>query len=124
MLLIGDEALQHNKHGLEGFELVYDLAREWYDWKKLPFVFAVWAVKKALPAVDKARALGDDRRIAPQDGRPVPRDRRAPRENPGTLRPAYAEEYLEGFNYTLGDREREAMREFRKLHRPTVTPGR
>ena len=31
------------------------------------------------------------------------------------LDPADVEEYLEGFNYTLGDRERDAMREFRKL---------
>jgi chorismate dehydratase len=47
VLLIGDEALQRNKHGLDGFELVFDLAKEWYDWQKLPFVFAVWAAKKS-----------------------------------------------------------------------------
>ena len=36
VLLIGDEALRRNKEGLDGFELVYDLAREWYEWQKLP----------------------------------------------------------------------------------------
>ena len=41
VLLIGDQALHHNRHGLAGFELVYDPAAEWYDWKKMPFVFAV-----------------------------------------------------------------------------------
>ncbi len=54
VLLIGDEALQRNKHGLPGFDLVYDLAREWYEWQKLPFVFAVWAIKRSLPAGTKA----------------------------------------------------------------------
>jgi aminodeoxyfutalosine synthase len=49
VLLIGDEALKRNKAGLDGFELVFDLAREWYDWQKLPFVFAVWAVRKNVP---------------------------------------------------------------------------
>ena len=45
VLLIGDEALQRKKTGLDGFELVFDLAKEWYDWQKLPFVFAVWAAQ-------------------------------------------------------------------------------
>ncbi len=54
VLLIGDEALQRNKHGLPGFDLVYDLAREWYEWQKLPFVFAVWAIKRSLPSGIKA----------------------------------------------------------------------
>ncbi|HEY6193188.1 MAG TPA: aminofutalosine synthase MqnE, partial [Bacteroidota bacterium] len=58
VLLIGDEALRRNKFGLEGFELVFDLAKEWYDWKKMPFVFAVWAVDKELPA-DLKKDLGD-----------------------------------------------------------------
>ena len=50
VLLIGDEALRRNKYGLAGFDLVYDLAHEWYEWQKLPFVFAVWAVqKRSLP---------------------------------------------------------------------------
>jgi len=38
------------------------------------------------------------------------------------LAPADVEEYLEGFNYTLGDREKEAMMEFRKLT-AEVNPG-
>ena len=53
VLLIGDEALRRNKSGLRGFELVFDLAKEWYDWKKMPFVFAVWVVKKSLGTENK-----------------------------------------------------------------------
>jgi chorismate dehydratase len=114
VLLIGDEALRHNKLGLDGFELVFDLAKEWYDWQKLPFVFAVWGMKKSLPeetkqelkeilgnSVDKSEA--DFIAVAGQHGRTI------------GLNDAETSEYLEGFNYRLGEREREAMGVFRKL---------
>jgi len=42
-LLIGDPALQAQTRGFH----VYDLAEEWRRWTFLPFVFAVWAVRKA-----------------------------------------------------------------------------
>ena len=42
-LLIGDPALQAQTAGYH----VYDLAEEWRRWTFLPFVFAVWAVRKA-----------------------------------------------------------------------------
>jgi aminodeoxyfutalosine synthase len=114
VLLIGDEALRRNKRGLEGFELVYDLAKEWYDWKKMPFVFAVWAVDRSLPAETRAelgllieqalaRSEGSYGDIGALHGRSI------------GLTPVDVEEYLEGFNFRLGDREREAMRDFRKL---------
>jgi chorismate dehydratase len=114
VLLIGDEALLRNKHGLPGFELVFDLAREWYDWKKMPFVFAVWAVRRSLPAAMKEElasiieqsltaAQGEFGEIGESHGRRIGLTKRE------------VEEYLEGFNYRLGDRALEAMREFRKL---------
>jgi predicted solute-binding protein len=115
VLLIGDEALRRNKHGLAGFDLVYDLALEWYNWQKLPFVFAVWAVRKSLPAEAKeelgillSRSLescgGDFVPVAGAHGRRI------------GLTDTETQEYLAGFNYTLGEREREAMRVFRQLH--------
>lgn len=114
VLLIGDEALRRNKSGLDGFELVFDLAREWYDWQKLPFVFAVWAMKKSLPQVTKdelkeilfaslEKAEGDFATIAGQHG-----DRLG-------LTNVETQEYLEGFNHRLGEREREAMHTFREM---------
>ncbi|HLB00203.1 MAG TPA: aminofutalosine synthase MqnE [Bacteroidota bacterium] len=121
VLLIGDQALYYNRHGLEGYELVYDLAAEWYEWKKMPFVFAVWAVSKSAgPGVRSALGATIRESLLKTDGR-----YRAIGELHGrTLRlpPEYVEEYLEGFNYTLGDRETEAMREFRKLT-AEVNPG-
>ena len=116
VLLIGDEALRANKYGLKGFELVYDLAREWYDWQKLPFVFAVWAARKSLDQATKLelqsiisdsleKSEQDFVRIAGMYGKRL------------GLIDLETREYLEGFNYRLGEREHEAMRVFRTLLR-------
>ncbi len=115
VLLIGDEALRRNKYGLPGFELVFDLAKEWYDWQKLPFVFAVWAQRKSLSAERKselhhilARSL--ERAEAELDAvGKVHGDRIG-------LTAKETQEYLEGFNYHLGEREREAMAIFKELY--------
>src|SRR5207237_6386925 len=48
LLLIGDEALQAKKDGIPGLPFIADLGEEWYQWQKLPFVFARWAVRHAL----------------------------------------------------------------------------
>jgi aminodeoxyfutalosine synthase len=128
VLLIGDEALRRNKLGLEGFELVYDLAKEWYDWQKLPFVFAVWAAKKSVPEENKAtlnKSLGDAvlkaeesyEEVASSQGRRI------------GLSNSEVVEYLEGFNFRLGEREREAIRVFREcleeleLTQPSTSPS-
>jgi aminodeoxyfutalosine synthase len=114
VLLIGDEALKYNKKGLDGFELVFDLAREWYDWQKLPFVFAVWAVRKSLPekrkqelekliSVSLEKSEEDFVSVAGLHGRLL------------GLTDSETQEYLAGFNYRLGEREREAMTAFRQL---------
>ncbi|MEW6509452.1 MAG: aminofutalosine synthase MqnE [Bacteroidota bacterium] len=116
VLLIGDEALRRNKFGLPGFTIVYDLAREWYEWQKLPFVFAVWAVRRALPTTVKADLNGmlarsldasedDVAAIAAPHGRRI------------GLTEEESVEYLEGFNYRLGEREREAIAVFSRLSR-------
>lgn len=122
VLLIGDEALRRNKFGLPGFELVFDLAKEWYDWKKLPFVFAVWAVQDSLPEsqkqelaslVDQSLNNSEDRfgEIGEFHGRRL------------GFSKTEVEEYLEGFNYRLGEREREAISEFRQLVNQTGELG-
>jgi len=114
VLLIGDQALYRNKYGLKDFELVFDLAKEWYDWKKLPFVFAVWAAQKSQPMEVKQqlgeiieRSLGESEAKLGEIGELAGKRIGLTRDE--------VEEYLEGFNYRLGDREREAMREFREL---------
>jgi aminodeoxyfutalosine synthase len=114
ILLIGDEALRRNKYGLEGFELVFDLAKEWYDWQKLPFVFAVWAVNRALPEDSKnalRSALERSVESSEEDFGPVGnlRGKEIGLDNKEVV------EYLEGFSYRIGEREKEAMRVFRQL---------
>jgi chorismate dehydratase len=114
VLLIGDEALRRNKTGLHGFELVFDLAAEWYDWQKLPFVFAVWAMKNSLPA-------GTRQEIKDMLSRSLERSEADFLAAGGLhgqrigLTNHATQEFLEGFNYRLGERERTAMEVFRKL---------
>ena len=80
----------------------------------MPFVFAVWAVRKSLPSDSKhelssiiehslSSAEGHIGEIGELHGKEIGLSRND------------VEEYLEGFNYRLGEREREAMREFRAL---------
>ncbi len=113
ILLIGDEALRRNKFGLDGFELVFDLAKEWYDWQKLPFVFAVWACKKTLSDERK-------RELKNMIGSSLNKSENELGNIDSThgkqigLSFNETKEYLEGFNYWLGEREREAMTQFRK----------
>jgi chorismate dehydratase len=46
-LLIGDRALLTHDV-VEGFPYRYDLAEEWLDWMGMPFVFALWMVRRSL----------------------------------------------------------------------------
>jgi aminodeoxyfutalosine synthase len=114
VLLIGDEALRRNKYGLPGFELVFDLAREWYEWQKLPFVFAVWALKKSSP-VEKKTELRQLLQSSLEKSEAAFETIGALHGKRIGLTPNETKEYLEGFSYRLGEREREAMEIFRKL---------
>lgn len=114
VLLIGDEALHHQKTGLPGFDLVYDLASEWYEWQKLPFVFAVWAVKKTLPEEMKnelRKALMDSLQKSSEDYWVVA----SAHARRLKLTKAETIDYLEGFTYCLGEREREAIGRFAEM---------
>ena len=93
---------------------MFDLAKEWYDWQKLPFVFAVWAMKKSLSDSTKdelkyilsnslAKSEEDLATIGELHGRQI------------ALTSEETQEYLAGFNYRLGEREKEAMVKFREM---------
>jgi chorismate dehydratase len=114
VLLIGDAALQANKHGFPGFDLVFDLAKEWYDWKKLPFVFAVWAHKRSM-AADTVNELQEIIQQSLEKGESRLDTIGAVHGSMISLTNAEATEFLEGFNYRLGEREKEAMNIFKKL---------
>ena len=46
LLLIGNEALQARENLKNSGYVVTDLAEEWKEWTSLPFVFAVWVVRR------------------------------------------------------------------------------
>jgi chorismate dehydratase len=114
VLLIGDEALRHNKVGLHGFELTYDLATEWYTWQQLPFVFAVWAVKKSIPEEQKTELKSLINDSLTKGETELARISLLPSRQLG-LSVDDAVEYLEGFNYRIGEREKQALETFEKL---------
>jgi len=117
VLLIGDEALRRGKTGLPGFARVFDLAAEWYAWQKMPFVFAVWAVRKSLsPAVKRDLKEALRKALAREEREPAPGNARHGRRI--GLTPLETAAYLEGINFHLGEAERAALEVFRELAIP------
>lgn len=111
VLLIGDAAL-NNRHGLPSYDKVYDLSLLWHEWTGLPFVFARWIVRRDLNPeatalignlLEQSLELGLKRigQIA---------------ETRSDLSMSVEEvaEYLHGFNYILGQKEKEAIERFRR----------
>ena len=55
-LVIGDAALYLSAGPAQrGYEYTYDLGQEWKAWTDLPFVFAVWVARRAVPVADSLR---------------------------------------------------------------------
>ena len=44
-LLIGDEALRR-RYGVPSYPYRYDLGEEWYRWTRMPFIYALWAIRR------------------------------------------------------------------------------
>ncbi|HEY7471971.1 MAG TPA: menaquinone biosynthesis protein [Gemmatimonadota bacterium] len=114
LLLIGDRALAlMSDKGHGGWSRATDLASEWWQWQGLPFVFAAWAVRSALPRRERERfggflsgslALGSERlsEIAAAHA--------------GALGDAESlEAYLAHFTYRLGEDELAGLTRFRDL---------
>ncbi len=111
-LLIGDDALA--THGrVEEYPYRYDLAEEWYDWKGLPFVFAVWMARKSLDDGVKAMlADGLSKNLAwnMANNLEAISDKRA---YMGMTREEVAG-YLRGLRFTLDAEDMEAIDVFRR----------
>lgn len=113
VLLIGDEALKFRAaNRLYPYET--DLAFEWWLWQHLPFVFAVWAVRRDLDSDAKARftkALFKTLALnAPRLG-----ELGGERASVIGLPAAELKAYLEGFTYRFSDREEQAIQRFTQL---------
>lgn len=114
VLLIGDQAFKHLKSGLDGFELVFDLAREWYEWKRLPFVFALWAIQSSAPEEQRI-SLEKELQRSLEHGEKSYRDLCKYHAKQLKISEIECVEYLEGFNFYLGQRERTSIYEFERL---------
>jgi chorismate dehydratase len=112
LLLIGDRALEAMA-APEGWVRTIDLATEWWMWQELPFVFAVWVVRRTLPERERSRFAGflaGSLAVGRQRIADIVATRPASLGQPEVLR-----QYLEHFDYRLDDAELEAIDRFRLL---------
>ncbi len=113
VLLIGDEALRRWKVGLSSFLNVYDLAGEWYEWKKQPFVFAVWTVRNGIPDSHKQSIIHAlEHSISKSKGHYDELGREHAKRLGLTKEDLLM--YLNAFTYRLSESEKSAMQEFLK----------
>ncbi len=114
LLLIGDRALKAVADpGRGGWERVVDLAVEWRNWQKLPFVFAAWAVRTTLPRRDRERFAGFLTGSLAVGYEHLVDIAAASAGDLGTKDDLAG--YLGNFVYRLGAQEREGLRRFRDL---------
>ena len=112
-LVIGNEALWRNQTPTPRFPHRYDLAAEWWNWTGLPFVFALWAVRRSLPNNVKTNFADLLERSFIVGMSQI--DEIA-REFAGKLGQCEVlASYLRNFHYRLGPDEMKGLEEFRRL---------
>jgi chorismate dehydratase len=120
-LLIGDAALRALEQrrraiaaGAADVPHVTDLGRAWFDWTGLPFVYAVWAVRRSLPAGEKARLAAFLERSLAAGEADLPA-LAARHVGQGLGDAGVLAAYLAAFRYRLGPAEEEGLARFRAL---------
>jgi chorismate dehydratase len=111
-LVIGDGALIERRRSTAPY--VYDLGAEWRAWQGLPFVFARWVVRRAVPNEDKKRlerAIGASFDVAMANLGDVARAH----DGHAGLTAAEIVEYLRTFRYRLGPAEEAGLDRFRAM---------
>lgn len=111
-LVIGDDALYLKNSN--NYPYIYDLGEEWWEWQKLPFVFAIWVVRRNLP-LDTKKHLLDLVSESYKEGM----------KNLESLALSYTEKmnlpvseihkYIQGFTYERGIQEGAGMNKFEQL---------
>ena len=109
-LLIGDDAL--TTHGrVDGFPYCYDLAEVWWEWKELPFVFAVWMARRCLaPEVKQELAVGLRRNL--EENMSCSLEAIARKRECMGLTSAEVVDYLRAFRFVLDTKDLRAIEEF------------
>jgi chorismate dehydratase len=114
-LVIGNEALARNQTITPRFPYRYDLASEWWEWTGLPFVFALWAVRRSLPEEVKTE-FADLLERSFTVGMSQIDEIAAEFAGEMGQREVLAS-YLRNFHYRLGPEEMQGLEEFRRLTR-------
>ncbi len=113
LLVIGDQAMRMRNRRPEGFTHTLDLGADWLEWTGLSFVYALWAVRRALePGVraefgrfleaSLAAGLASLAEVARQTTEPG-------------WSAAETEAYLRRFHYRLGPEDLKGLERFRAL---------
>ena len=114
-LLIGDEALATHDN-VEGFPYRYDLAEEWLRWNGLPFVFAVWMVRRTVES-DVKKILADSVRANLAQNMNYNLSVIASKREYMGMTVNELTDYLEAFRYVLSEEDQRAIEEFEKAWR-------
>jgi chorismate dehydratase len=115
LLVIGDNAMRMRNQRPEGFTQTLDLGADWHEWTGLAFVYAVWAVRRDLPAAvrDELRDFLDASLAAGLASLPDIARRLA-----GSGWTAEEmEAYLRRFHYRLGPEDLDGLARFEDLVR-------
>ncbi len=119
VLAIGDDALKLMK--MKKFPFIYDLAEEWFNLTGLPFVFALWAVrresykKKREEVEEFYRKLVESRNYGEKHYDEICREYAPKLELPNKL----CENYLNCLNFHLREKELESLKLFsEKINQP------
>lgn len=113
-LTIGDDALKFRKLHLKDFIHQYDLAELWYEWEKLPFVFAIWVIKKSFPQDEKQR-FNEMLKMAYENGMSNLNELGQYRGKRLGLNSDEIKDYFLKLNYRINEKEKEAINTFREL---------
>lgn len=115
LLVIGDRAMRMRMKPPEGFTHTLDLGADWLEWTGLPFVYAVWTVRRALDPTLKAE-LGRFLEASLAAGLASLPEVARQQTDPGWT-PADTEAYLRRFRYRLGPEDLAGLRRFEELLR-------
>lgn len=114
-LVIGDEALRRGRAHCDGFIHRFDLAAQWWAWKNLPFVFALWVVRRTLPDENKQQFAELLERSFDTGMKQIDETAARHAGDLGTAKELAG--YLRNFRYRLGPDEWHGLDEFRRLIR-------
>lgn len=115
LLAIGDHAMRLRRQRPAGFGEMLDLGADWLAWTGLPFVYAVWAVRRSLEPELKADLATFLEASLSAGLKALPEIARQPTETGWTAEEMEA--YLRRFRYRLDSEDLAGMSSFAELVR-------